>query len=129
MNNNEDQLFITDLNNHRIQLFTPKGQFLKIFCNFVGIPYKIFYPSGIHYTPDGHLLICAGTVNSVLVFQEDGKFISSIDGFHQDRRYFFPCGVLMMDNGQIVIASSSDHQLVIFKLFSCTFYWIIHLYI
>ena len=115
MNNSEDQLFVTDSKNHRIQLFTPKGQFLKVFSNFIGVPIYVLNPSGVHYTPDGHLLISAGITNSVLVFQEDGKFVSSIEGFYQDKRRFVnPRGIMMMNNGQIVITSFSDHRLFIF---------------
>ena len=115
MNNNEDWLFITDTKNCRIQLFTPKGQFLKIFSSIIGVPINVQYPSGIHYTPDGHLLISAGITNSVLVFQEDGKFISSIEGFYKgERRFISPRGIMMTTNGQIVVTSFSDNRLFIF---------------
>ena len=115
MNNSEDQLFITDSSNGRIQLFSPQGQFLKIFSNFIGVPINILRPAGIHYTPDGHLLISAGITNSVLVFQEDGKFISSIEGFYQgDRRFISPRGIMMTSNGQIVITSFRTHRLFVF---------------
>jgi len=115
MNNSEDQLFITDINNHRIQLFTPKGQFLKVFSNAIGVPINVPRPSGVHYTPDGHLLISGGVTNSVSVFQEDGKFISSIKGFYQgERRFIGPCGIMMTNNGQIIITSFQSNRLFIF---------------
>jgi len=52
----------------------------------------------------------------VLVFKEDGKFISAIEGTYQGKKRFsHPCGVVMMDNGQIVIAGGSEsHVLVVF---------------
>ena len=36
LNNSEDQLFVTDFDNQRVQMFTPKGQFLKVFCSYAG---------------------------------------------------------------------------------------------
>ncbi|XP_065883186.1 E3 ubiquitin-protein ligase TRIM71-like [Dysidea avara] len=116
LNNNEDQLFVTDHKNSRVQVFTITGQFLKIFGDFTGVPFKLQHPIGIHYTPDGHLLISSCDTNCVLVFKEDGKFISAIEGTYQGKeRFCHPCGVVMMDNGEIIIAAGSDgNKLVVF---------------
>ena len=116
LNSNEDQLFITDCNNHRVQVFTPSGQFLRIFGNFTDIPFKLQHSVGIYYTPDNHLLISSSGNGCVLVFEEDGRFVSAIEGTYQGKKRFSnPCGVIMMDNGQIVIASQgTTHKLVVF---------------
>jgi len=117
LNNSEDRLFITEHRNHRVQMFTLKGQFLKIFGNFIGVPFKLQNPQGIHCTPDGHLLISSSDTHYVLVFDEDGTFTSVIEGILQRKEIFRrPCGVIMMDNGQIVIAdnSTTGNKLVVF---------------
>ena len=116
LNNSEDQLFVTDYSNHRVQVFTPKGQFLRVFGNFSSISFQLQRPAGIHYTPDGHLLISSYGTNCVLVFAEDGKFVSAIEGTYQGKKRFgHPCGVVMMNNGDIVIAGgSSSNRLVVF---------------
>ncbi|XP_065886998.1 E3 ubiquitin-protein ligase TRIM71-like [Dysidea avara] len=113
LNNREDQLFITDSCNHRVQVFTTKGQFLAVFGDYTGVPFKLQDPVGIHYTPDGHLLISSFSTHCVLVFAEDGKFTSAIEGTYQGKKRFSnPCGVVMMDKGQIVIAGGN--QLIVF---------------
>ena len=110
LNNNEDQLFITDHKNHRVQVFTPSGQFLR---NFTDIPFKLQRPVGIYYTPDNYLLISAHGNHCVLVFEEDGRFVSAIEGTYQGKeRFSSPCGIIMMDNGQILIVSAD--KLVVF---------------
>ena len=115
LNSNEDQLFITDHNNHRVQVFTPSGQFLRIFGHFTDIPFKLQHPVGIYYTPDNHLLIVSNGNNCVLVFEENGRFVSAIEGTYQCKeRFSGPCGVIMMNNGQIVIASAVTNKLVVF---------------
>ena len=116
LNSNEDQLFITDFNNSRVQLFTLNGEFLKTFGNFTdNIPFKLQSPVGIYYTPDNHLLINSNGNNCVLVFEEDGRFVSAIEGTYQGKKRFSrPCGVIMMNNGQIVIASNGTDKLVVF---------------
>ena len=115
LNSNEDQLFITDNKNHRVQVFTPSGQFLRIFGNFTDVPFKLQRPVGIYYTPDNHLLISSYDNHCVLIFQEDGKFVSAIEGTYQGKeRFLDSCGVVMMNNGQIVIAGSVTDKLVVF---------------
>ena len=115
LNSNEDQLFITEEENHRVQVFTPNGQFLRIFGNFTDIPFKLQRPVGIYYTPDNHLLISSYDNHCVSVFEEDGRFVSAIEGTYQGKeRFSYPCGVIMMNNGQIVIASSGTDKLVVF---------------
>ena len=113
LNSNEDQLFITDGKNHRVQVFTSDGQFLRIFGNFTNVTLKLEQPVGIYYTPDNHLLISSNGSHCVLVFEEGGRFVSAIEGTYQGKeRFRYPCGVIMMNNGQIVIASAGNDLLV-----------------
>ena len=117
LNSNEDQLFITDCYNNRVQVFTPSGQFLRIFGNLTDVLFKLQHPVGIFYTPDNHLLISSFGNDCVLVFEEDGRFVSAIEGTYQGKeRFSSPCGVIMMNNGQIVIASARMHtdKLIVF---------------
>ena len=115
LNSNEDQLFITDASNHKVQVFTPSGEFLRIFGHFTDVLFKLQRPVGIYYTPDNHLLISSFENDCVLVFEEDGRYVSAIEGTYQGKeRFSYPCGVIMMNNGQIVIASSVTHKLVVF---------------
>ena len=95
LNSNEDQLFITDRDNNRVQVFTPSG---RIFGIFNDIPVKLQTPVGIYYTPDNHLLISSsGSNHCVLVFEEDGRFVSAIEGTYQGKKRFTgPCGIIMI---------------------------------
>ena len=73
LNSNEDQFFITEYYNHRVQVFTSDGQLLKIFGNFAEIPFKFSHLVGIYCTPDNHMLINSFNDQCVLVFEEDGN--------------------------------------------------------
>ena len=116
LNNSKDKLFITDFGNHIVQMFTPNGQFLKIFGNFTDVPFKLQNPVGIHYTPDRKLLVSSNGTHCVLIFEENGKFISAIEGIYQGKgRFSGPRGVVMVENGQIVVASNWNNKLVIFS--------------
>lgn len=117
MNGKEDKLFVTDFQNHRVQIFTPDGKFLQIFG---ASDFELKNPTGIHFTPVGHLLISLYGSGRVLVFdeEEDGRFVLAIEGTYQGKeRFSSPCGVMMRDNGQIVVACSDGeygNRLVLF---------------
>jgi len=113
MNYHQDKLFVTSDN--RVQVFALSGQFLEVFGKFSGIPYKLQSPTGIYCTSDGHVLISSYGNHCVLVFKEDGTFVSVIKGTHQGKEHFvFPAGVLVRNNGNIVVAGSGNHQLAMF---------------
>jgi len=118
MNANEDQLFITDNRNHRVQVFAPNGQFLQIFGIFPGTLVELKNPVGICFTPDGHILICSNGTDSILVFEVDGQYVSTIKGTYQGKeRFSSPCGIMVRNNGQIVVASNEGNcgnRLVLF---------------
>jgi len=112
LSNYEDQLFVTDSNNNRIQVFTLSGQFLRM---LTGTPFKLQRPVGIFHTLDNYMLISSSDNHVVLVLKEDGTFVSAIEGTYKGKKRFTdPCGVIMMNNGQIVVASSGTNKLIVF---------------
>ena len=117
LNSSEDQVIIADCFNHRIQVFMSKGQFLKVLPHYQTSPhFNVQYVFGIHCTPDGHLLISYHASQCVLVFEELGtKYTSTIEGTIQEKKRFnVPCGVVMMNNGDIVIADNGNNRVVVF---------------
>ena len=116
LSNNEDQIFVTDNKNHRVQVFTLDGQFLRVFGNLKGISSTLQKnPVGIFISSDGYVLItCCHHTGCIMVLDEDGTFVSAIEGSYQgNRRFNYPCGIVMMDNGQIIIACNLSNRLVV----------------
>ncbi|XP_065919573.1 E3 ubiquitin-protein ligase TRIM71-like [Dysidea avara] len=116
--NGKDQLFVADCQNNRVQVFATNGQFCQAFCSFTGVHrhYNLYQPVGIHYTPDGHLLVSCWNSHCVLVFEENGNFTSAIEGSYQgEHRFSSPYGIVMMDNGKIVISATrgGDHNVLV----------------
>ena len=55
--------------------------------------------------------MASNKTHSVLVFKEDRRFISAIEGTYQGKeRFRYPNGVIMMDNGHIVIACGGKYH-------------------
>ena len=91
-------------------MFTPDGKFVCIFGKFTDTPYKLSCPYSIYYTPDDHLLVTSTTNNFVMVLENDGTFLTAIEG---KGRFNKPTGVVMRNNGQIVVCGY-DNKLVVF---------------
>ena len=96
-------------------MFIPSGQFLRISDDFTGVSCKLQNSTGIYYTPDNHLLITSDSNECLFVFKEDGGFVLlMIEGVYEGKRRFSgPCGVIMLENEQIVIASVNTHRLIV----------------
>ena len=120
MNSSEDKLFVTDFQNHRVQVFTPNGDFLKVFGVFPDANCELKNPTGIYYTSIGHVIVSSYGTDRIFVFddEEDGAFVAVIEGNYEGKEQFStPCGVIMRDNGQIVVACSDGkygNRLVLF---------------
>ena len=112
LNNSEDQLFITDHHNDRVQVFSPKGQFIRLFDKFPAVVFRLQTPFGIYCAPDGYLLVSYKDSNCVLVLKEDGNFVHAIES-KRGKRFSDLGGIVVMDDGQIVIADKSNNRLVV----------------
>lgn len=99
-NETEDEIFIADNRNHRIQLFTIRGEYLKTFGDFTNVRDGLSYPQGIHRSKDGHILISCSGNGTILVFKEDGSFVTVIKN-SIDR----PGDVVTTSQGQLIVAN------------------------
>ena len=84
-NSNEDKLFVSDHGNNRIQVFTPQGKFIQLIVDITDAPIwaQLQYPRGIYCTHDGRLLVSSTHTNCILEFEEDGTYLSTIEGIVQ----------------------------------------------
>ena len=49
-----------------------------------------------------------------MVLDEDETFVSIIESTYQGKEKFkYPCGIVMMDNGQIIVACNLSNKLVV----------------
>ena len=116
LNSSEQQLFITDWDNDRIQVFTPKGMFIRQINNAPDVLFHLYNPNGIFCTQNGYLLVSSKF--HILIFKEDGTFVSSIEGISSNTVNFKdPIGVIMMNNGKVVVSDGlhGTNRLIVFS--------------
>ncbi len=74
----EDEIFVTDTGNERVQVFAPDGTFLRAFGGYGTEPGRLLEPVGIAIGPDGNVYV-ADTGNSrISVFEPDGAPVTQI---------------------------------------------------
>lgn len=74
----EDEIFVTDTGNERVQVFAPDGTFLRAFGGYGTEPGQLMEPVGIAIGPDGNVYV-ADTGNSrISVFEQDGVPVTQI---------------------------------------------------
>ena len=102
INKDSNKVFVTDHSNNRIQVFTPKGDFMYVIIDKTYSPSQpqLKYPRGIFYTPDGHLLVSCTYTHCIVEFMEDGDYVSTIEGIIQ------PGGVVLRHTGEVVVTSN-----------------------
>ena len=107
LNNYKDQLYISDLDNHRVQVFKTNGSLIGVFGN-TDVNNILRHPFGICFTNTSSVLITSVHDNLVHLAASDGTSISPID-----HSFNCPTGVIMMDNGQIVVANMLGDKLTV----------------
>ena len=73
------ELYVSDYENHRIQVFTMKGCFIRSFTvEDPAIP-NLYFPRGLCVGPDGLLYVACGRPDRILAFTLAGECVASLD--------------------------------------------------
>ena len=102
-------VYVTDYNNHRIQTFTPDGQFLQTFgTGQLQSPSSIAIHGDMVYVGDGYH-------HRVSVFSCEGKFLKlfGVRGEAQGQ-FIVPQGVTVDANGFVLVADKNNNRVQIF---------------
>ena len=115
--NEHNQIAVTDNNNHRIQLFSSNGTYLKCFGNKGVKEGEFDSPSGITYLNNGNIVVADSSNNRLQIFTGQGEYLSQItgEGTDLDQQFDFPWGVSADGEGNIIVADSNNHLIKIFS--------------
>ena len=104
-NETEDKIFVSDNRNHRVQVLTIHGEYLKLFGDFTNTPNGLFFPHSIHRSKDGHIFISSSGNAAIFIFKEDGSFVNTIkDSLDQ------PHELAVNSRGQLI---SANHKCIV----------------
>ncbi|MGB4446551.1 MAG: T9SS type A sorting domain-containing protein [Cloacibacterium sp.] len=120
---NNDNLYVTDYNNHRIRKITPTGN-VTTFAGSTngqidgqGTAAKFSYPSGITIDGNGNLYVT--DINTIKVISPTG-YVSTlsgnyaydyIDGVGTSARFNMPLAIFADSNGDLLISDSNNNRI------------------
>ena len=108
-------MYVTDSNNHRIQVFNPDGQFLRLFGNKGKGDGELDFPAGISIDNDNRVYVVEACNHRVSVFTCNGEFLVSF-GTRGDRpgQFKYPHRITVDNNGIIYVADGFNNRIQIF---------------
>ena len=104
-------ILIADSNNHRIQVVSPEGEFLKSIGDPGSEEGQFSYPFDILCDDTGHIFICEFGNSRIQIFDRDWQFLESVGRLGRSPGEFFNPWTLAMDaGGNLYVADSMNHR-------------------
>ena len=113
--NEQDEITVSDIGNHKIHLFKSDGTHIKSFGGKGAKHGELDWPSGIAY--DGDDIIVADQGNHrVQVLSRQGQYLGHFGGKGSlDHQLNFPTGLSINSDGNIIVANTKNKLIKIFS--------------
>jgi hypothetical protein len=108
------EVWVTDSNNHRIQVISQSGAFLKAIGNGQGAgPAQFAFPTDVAAMPNGEVWVTDCENHRIQVISQSGDFVKAIGhGRGAGRTQFSrPFGVAAMPNGEVWVTDWGNHRI------------------
>jgi predicted membrane-bound mannosyltransferase/DNA-binding beta-propeller fold protein YncE len=113
----DGSVYVADTWNHRIQKFSPQGEFITTWgfgISQTGDPFGFYGPRGIAVNDEGQVFVTDTGNKRVVVFDSDGGYITQIgSGGFAPGEFDEPVGITVDEAGQIFIADTWNQRVQI----------------
>ena len=112
--NEQDEIHVSDVGNHKIHLFKSDGTHIKSFGGEGTQPGKFNRPAGIAFQGN-NIIVAEQHSHRVQQISKQGQYLSHFGGKgHLDRQLDFPCGLSIDNDGNILVADRDNELIKIF---------------
>jgi len=111
-------VYVADTWNHRIQVFTPEGQFLRMWSVFEvnGLPDGFWGPRGIAIDQSGRVFVTDTGKQRVVVFDANGNYLTQFGSLGLEAGNLDePVGIEISPDGKIYIADTWNYRVQVFE--------------
>ena len=113
--NERDEIAVTDSKNHRVQIFSSDGTYLRSFCSKGDQEGELIHPLGIAYLNNGNIVVADVSNHRLQIFTEQGKYLTQTGGKgNLDHQFHYPWGLSVDSDGNIIVADSNNQLIKIF---------------
>ena len=111
-----DNVFVSDSSNHRVQVFDSSGQFIKTFGHYGQGEGEFDCLAGIAVNSLGQIIIADRYNHRVQILDRTGEFSCSFGGEgHGDGQLNYPWGVACDNMGFIYVCDKENHRIQVFQ--------------
>ncbi len=116
-------VYITDRCNHRIQVFTAEGKFLRMFGKSGVGKGKLKQPYGVAIDSNDRVYVSEWDNNCVSIFTSECQFVTSLAiGARDQDSSTIPSQGLAVDNGVVFVCEENCNHVQLFWLFTPCFF-------
>ena len=114
--NARDEIAVTDCRNHRVQIFSSDGDYLRSFGRQGNKNGEFDYPTGIAFHKNGNIFVVDSGNTKIQIFSGKGKYVSSFGGKGSlDSQLTDPRGLSVDSDGNIIVADAGNKLIKIFS--------------
>jgi len=107
----QDRIYVADSCNHRIQIFSPDGKFIRQYGHAGSGLGQLSYPYDIKVDARGYQFVCEFGNSRIQVFDADCKPVEIIGGpGAEPGRFANPWSVALDSHGNLYVADSQNHR-------------------
>ena len=113
--NERNEIAVTDRNNHRVQIFSSDGTYLRSFGSEGDEEGEFNNPSGIACLNNGNFVVADTHQNRLQIFTGRGMYFTQIGGEgNLDHQFNYPWGLSVDSDGNIIVGDSDNKLIKIF---------------
>ncbi|XP_078352834.1 E3 ubiquitin-protein ligase TRIM45-like [Oculina patagonica] len=106
--NERDEIAVSDIWNHRIQVFSSDGTFLRSFGTKGNKPGELNFPHGIAIDKNVNIIVADKDNHRVQCFSEQGKHLSTFSSKGSlDHQLYFPHGLSLDSDGNVIVTGGA----------------------
>ena len=114
--NERDEIVVTEHGNHRVQVFSSDGTYLRSFGRKGNKQGEFDFPSGITIHETNNIIVVDSSNHRVQLFSEQGEYLSQFGGeANLDHQLEHPHGLSLDDKGNIIVADRYNKSIKIFS--------------
>lgn len=113
----DGSVYVSDTWNHRIQKFSAKGDFIKMWGTFgqAETPFALWGPRAIAVDKQGHVLVADTGNKRIVIYDSDGNYITQFgkEGFSPGE-FNEPVGVAVDGEGKVYVTDTWNQRVQVF---------------
>ena len=105
------RLYVADSCNHRIQVFSPEGKWLRSFGGAGTARGQMSYPYDVRIDAAGYQFVCEFGNSRIQIFASDGKLVEILgEPGSEPGRFSNPWSIALDSHGNLYVADAGNHR-------------------